>query len=412
MPAFDSNTFLRVGRNRTVQALLGAALLAYLAYHLTRYRLADVWPLTPRGDASIIFDAAIGIFARSAYSDGIFPYSPSGVVMFRALSLVGPALFMAAWYGLMVAGLIVSVRAALAQECSEVRAAWPLIAAVAMVIAESPIRWDLRNANSNLIYLGLVMAGYALARRSPFLAGTLTAMSVSLKLYSGLLMGWLLVNGPRRMFYASVVASAALWVAVPVALFGIEGTFGLYAGWLQQVRLIADPSYHSELLAQESATPIVTLHRAIVNVTGEPFQSSLALTLLWLLRATWVALLLWYAWRCRHTLAATIPSRAALADWTVLMLAPLPFSPWLEPYHAIPVLVGAVLCITISMDRTVDRLDRLAACVAMATPVLFLTIIRVPFSVRGLGVFAQLLVMTAMLGLLRPKLARKPAGPT
>ena len=410
-PWLDPDALLRAGRNRAVQALIGAGFLIYLLYHLTRFRVADVWPIVPRGDAVIVFDAAVGIFSRSAYPDGIFPYSPSAVVMFRALSLAGPTVFMVAWYVLMVGGLIVAVRAALTQERSEVRAAWPLIGAMAVALADSPIRWDLRNLNSNLIYLGLVMAGYALARRQPLIAGTLTAMSLSLKLYSGLLIAWLFVNGPRRMLYAAVAATAVLWVVIPIAMFGVDGTIALYSGWLRQVQRIADPSYHAELVAQGSYAPIITLHRAIVNLTGQTFQSPLSIALLWLLRGIWIALLLWYVWRCRNNLAALLPSRAALADWTVLMLAPLPFSPWLEPYHTIPLLIGLVLCIAIAVDRSAEHRDRWAALAAIATPLLFLVVIRVPFSVRGLAVFAQFAVMAAILGLLRPRLARAPTEP-
>ena len=120
-----------------------------------------------------------------------------------------------------------------------------------MILASSPISWDLRNANSNLVYLGLVMAGYGLAGRRPALAGVLVGLSVSLKLYSGLLMAWLMVNGPRRMFYAGAAAMAVLWIVLPVAFFGIEGTVRLYAGWRDQVAHIADLSYHASLMAEQ-----------------------------------------------------------------------------------------------------------------------------------------------------------------
>jgi hypothetical protein len=93
------------------------------------------------------------------------------------------------------------------------------------------------------------------------------------------------------------------------------------------------------------------------------------------------------------------------------MLAPLPFSPWLEPYHTIPLLIGLVLCIAIAVDRSAEHRDRWAALAAIATPLLFLVVIRVPFSVRGLAVFAQFAVMAAILGLLRPRLARAPTEP-
>jgi hypothetical protein len=162
------------------------------------------------------------------------------------------------------------------------------------------------------------------------------------------------------------------------------------------------------MMAQGSPVPIITLHKAMVSLTGESFQSARVHGLVWASRAIWISALAWYAWRCRHHIVAAVPSRAALADWTVLLLAPLPFSPWLEPYHAIPLLVGAVLCIAITLDQDIERRDRLAALAALGVMVLFLAI-RVPFAIRGLGLLAQFLILTAALGVLRPRLAREPA---
>ena len=252
------------------------------------------------------------------------------------------------------------------------------------------------------------MAGYALAGRMPRWAGTLVGVSISLKLYSGLLLGWLFVNGPRRTLYAGLAAVIVLWIVLPIVFFGFDGTIQLYIGWRKQVEHIGDLAFHASMAAQGSQVPIVTLHKAIVNLTGESFQSPRVAALVWALRAIWVAALAWYAWRCRHNLLAGVPSRAALADWTVLLIAPLPFSPWLEPYHAIPLLIGAVLLIAIALDEQVERRDRLAALAPLLVMALFL-VIRVPFPIRGLGMLAQFLVLTVALGLLRPRLARSPA---
>ena len=408
MPAHFIDVLLHAGRNRAVQASIGAAFVLYLLYHLTRFHFAQMWPIALVGDAAILFEASRDVFARAAYPDGTFPYSPSAVILFRTLGLAGPSIFMLVWYALMAAGLVVSVRAALTQERTEIRAAWPLIGVIAVIVAGSPISWDLRNANSNLVYLGLVMAGYGLAGRRPALAGVLVGLSVSLKLYSGLLMAWLLVNGPRRMFYAGAIAMLVLWIVLPLALFGVDGTVRLYAGWRQQVLQIADLSYHATLAAtRDTGPPLVTLHKAIVNLTGASFHSALSHAWLWVLRATWIAALLWYAWRCRHCLFAAAPSRAALADWTVLLIAPLPFSPWLEPYHAIPLLVGAVLCSAVALDKHVGRRDRMVALAALAGLTLFIAV-RVPFAIRGLQILAQFLILTVALGLLRPRLSRSP----
>ena len=401
------NMMLRIGRHPAAHAVIGALFVLYLVYHLTRFQLTQMWPIVLVGDAAILFEVSKDIFARSAYPDTTFPYSPSAVLVFRALGAAGPTVFMIGWYVLMAVGLAVSVRAALVQERAEIRAAWPLIGAIAVILAGSPIAWDLRNANSNLIYLALVMAGYALAGRRPALAGTLVGLSISLKLYSGLLLGWLFVNGPRRMFYASAIAAVLLWIVLPLLVFGFDSTVQLYLGWKRQVEHIGDLTYHAALVAEASQTPIITLHKAMVYLTGESFQSGRVHVLVWVLRTLWIAALLWYAWRCRSCLLVAAPSRAALADWIVLLIAPLPFSPWLEPYHAIPLLVAAVVLTAIALDDQVERRDRLAAVTAITVLVVFL-LVRVPFAVRGVQVLTQFLVITAVLGWLRPRLPRSP----
>src|SRR5262249_8842458 len=105
---------IELGRSRSVTAMAGCSFAFYLAYHMLRLRLPVVWPPALRGDAWIIFDQARNIFDHAAYpSDSIFPYSPSAVLIFRGLSMGGPAIFMAVWYVLMVAGLVLATRASL-----------------------------------------------------------------------------------------------------------------------------------------------------------------------------------------------------------------------------------------------------------------------------------------------------------
>jgi hypothetical protein len=404
MPHFGGRNFRKAGGKPIVAVAVVCGLVFYLAYHLTRFQWSRVWPLAPRGDSSIIFYEARSIFEQAAYpTDGIFPYSPSAVLIFRGLGIGGPAAFMAAWYFLMAAGLVLTMRAGVAQERHDVQAAWPLIGAAAVLCADSPISWDLRNTNSNLIYLGLIMAGYGLIGRLPMLAGALIGLSVSFKLYSGLLLLWLFVNGPRRAVGAALITVLILWVVLPAILFGEAGTLALYAGWKEQLRMISDPLVHASFMTKNTGPPLVTLERAIVNFTGGAVGSSATLFWLSAVRSIWVAALLWYLSRCRFAFPVAIPSRAALADWIVLLLAPLPFSPWLEPYHAIPIFVGAVLCVTIVLDDNLARSDRMAALAAMATLLLFI-VFRVPFGYRGFGLGAQFLVLVLCLGYMRPRL--------
>jgi hypothetical protein len=399
--------FVEAGRKPVIAALSGCGIALYLAYHLTRFQVSAVWPLAPRWDASIVFDQAHAIFERAAYpSSAIFPYPPSAILIFYGLCLGGPAVFMTAWYFLMAAGLIVCLRASLVQERNETRAAWLLVGLVSILIADSPIAWDLRNANSNLICIGLVMAGYALVGRLPVLAGILVALAFSIKLYSGLLLVYLFFNGPRRATAAAAATVFILWVGLPVGLFGTDGALKLYSGWSDQVRTIGDPSLHASLATRAGGPPIVSLQKAVVNLTGAEFGSGTTRTWLLAIQSLWLAALLVYAWRCRGTFCVPIPSRAALADWVVIMLAPLPFSPWLEPYHAVPVLVAVLLCVAVALDDHQLQSDRMIVLAAVAA-LLFFIVVKVPFGFRGFGLVAQFFALVLALAYLRPRLAKQ-----
>ena len=84
------------------------------------------------------------------------------------------------------------------------------------------------------------------------------------------------------------------------------------------------------------------------------------------------------------------------------MLTPLPFSPWLEPYHAVPLLVGALLCAVIALDEGQVRSNRIAAFAAAAMLLLFI-VFKIPFGIRGFGLAAQFLILVLALGYLRPR---------
>jgi Glycosyltransferase family 87 len=276
------------------------------------------------------------------------------------------------------------------------------------VFVDSPVSWDLRNANSNLVYLGVTLGAYGMLRRRPWLAGALVGLSISLKLYSGLLLVWLLVHGPRRALYAAAITIVLLWLLLPMALFGVDGTIRMYNGWHEQLKIISDPSIYSVLAAQGHGPPLVTLRRAAITLSGAGADAATTRSLLILLWAIWLAALLWYAGRavigCERVAA---PSRAALADWTILMLAPLPFSPWLEPYHAVPLVPATILCLAMALDERLASRDRSIPLIALSV-LLAIHLVGVPFQIRGLGLLAQFLVPVIAFGLLRPRLDRLP----
>jgi len=418
----DTKTFLRPGAQPAVVTVLAVTLAGYFAYHAARFRLAGVWPLAPIGDASILFEEGRRVFELGDYpgrvetwrTSGVFPYPPSAVLMFRWLGAAGPGLFMGAWFAAMAAGLVTTLRASLAAERSDMRAAWLLIGAIALIVADGPVSWDLRNANSNLVCLGAILGAYAVMARHPVLAGALLALSIALKPYGGLVLVWLPLCGPRRGFLACVGTLLLLTVAWPVLTWGGEGAVRVYLGWLEQLKIIADPQIHIALAAALSGAPLVSLGEAAMALTGEDVLSPATRAVVGAMWTIWIAAIVWYSRRAVRSYPTSVPSRAALADWTVLLLAPLPFSPWLEPYHAVPMVPGAILCVVIALDDGVSAADRRIAAAALLA--LGLTrMAELPFAMRGIVLLTQFLVVTVGLGLLRPRLsanaAREPEAP-
>ena len=135
-----------------------------------------------------MFDNARLVFEHADYPalwlalgnmDALFPYPPSAILMFRVLA-VSPTVFAVAWLALTIAGFFLLFRMSVVHERAALKALWPLLAAGALLVGGGPVEWDLRNANCNLIYLGLIVVGDGLLDRKPRLAGTLIGFAVSL----------------------------------------------------------------------------------------------------------------------------------------------------------------------------------------------------------------------------------------
>jgi hypothetical protein len=168
----------------------------------------------------------------------------------------------------MAAGVFIVLRMNVVQERAELQVLWPVIGTLALIAASSPLDMDLRFASNNAIYLGLVLAGYGLLDRRPLLAGVLVGLSISLKLYSGLIILWLVLHDPRRATYAGVATVVMLWLVLPIALFGADGALKLYAGWREQLRIMTDSwVYYAQ--AQGFGLPITTLRTAAIRLTGQ-----------------------------------------------------------------------------------------------------------------------------------------------
>jgi len=413
---FDSIDLGEIVRNSDrpiVKLFLTGGLVFYFTYHLTGFHLFQIWPPVPSHDAAIQFERAREIFAHGSYASppqtsvyNAWPYPPSAVLLFRGLEILGPGPFMVVWIALMIGGLLVTFRASVAGEEGDLRAAWLLLGAASLVFVDSSVSWDLRKANGNLVYLGLCLAGYGSLRQHRWFAGAMVGLSMCLKLYSALLLLWLMVRGPRRALYSATITILLLWLLLPLAIFRVDGVIRMYHGWYEQLKIVNDPAIYTVLAARGHGPPLVTLRRAAMTLTGTGATEAATRTVLLLLWASWLIALLWYMRRTFAGERAEAPSRSALADWTILMLAPLPFSPWLEPYHAVPVVPAAILCLETAFDGRVETQLRSIPLVALSA-LLAMRLIFLPFGIRALGLLAQFIVLVIALGLLRPHFDRR-----
>ena len=405
---------LQTGAHPGVRAALWVGFVFYFFYHAARF-FGRSWPLKMEKDAEQIYRLSTWIAEHGDYPARlwldnlliVFPYPPPTPLMFAALGAAGPHCFLAIWITLIAAAFFWSIKVCFLSEPAEIRRGWLLIGMAGLLVAGSAVSWDLRYGNSNLIWLGAVLLGYAHVRKRPMLAGFCVGVSVALKLYSGLLIGWLLLYRPKAAVIA-IAVTVCLWVLLPVASFGPAGTVKLYDGWLEQLRIVS--GYWVYETVPESGQVVTTVRRAAIVITG---AGPAAASTEWLVRslfAAWTALILWYGWRAWRAGTNATRSRAMLGDWIVLLLFPLPFSPWLEPYHAVPMLPAAVLLVAVALDQNVSARGRSVAAFALAG-VSLLRVFFDPILLRGLSMLAQFAFVVAALALLRRELVQQTVEP-
>jgi glycosyl transferase family 87 len=412
---FDPGGIIRVLRHPAVRFAVAAGLALYFAYHLTGFKPARMGLMEPSVDTLIEFSRGREIFATGVYPrqlsagdfNAAFPFPPPTVVLFDFFGMFGIRAFMALWIIFATGGLLITFRASVASGDQDVQAAWLALGAIALVFCDSSVAWDLRLGNCNLFYMGMIFAAYSLLRPHPRWAGVLLALSFSLKLYSGLLFVWLFFKGPKAALFAAVISVVAMWLLLPVCLFGVGRTVSLYAGWREQVRMIGGLGVYPYIAAQRYGPPLVTLRRALMIISGAQPDAAITRVLLGILWAIWAGALLWYGARALGGGRVVTPSRAALADWTILMLAPLPFSPWLEPYHMVPLVPATILCLLVALDRSARDCDRFAIA-AVLFVLLAMRAVPVPLPIRGLELLAQFLLLLIAFGLIRLRLATRP----
>jgi hypothetical protein len=262
---------------------------------------------------------------------------------------------------------------------------WAAVVLVGYIPAAYFTQWDLRSQNCNLFFLATLLCGlYALDRRRPAKAGFWIALSFSLKLFSLLVIPYLLWTGRRRAFAWTLTFLTAFWLCLPGAVLGRQSCLDAYAEWFSRIQRSA--SYPMDV-----PHPIlISLQRSAAWLAAD--DARLGALIFNAIRGAWLAIGIAAAAAARRRRASNPAS--LLADAGVLVLSPVAVSPYLEPYHAVAFVIPALLLVCAAADSNESkRLRWLAAllCVSMTA------VLSIPqeWELRGLGVNARLFLGVA-----------------
>lgn len=337
-------------------------------------------------DYQIFYDASRAIAQTNVYPDK-HAYPPSAIALHYLLALIPFAWSAAVFMALTILATMACWWLLLRFFPGGDRLGWLVLVLPAYKLSQHYIQWDLKSQNCNMIFCVSVLAGvYCLHRERPSAAGFWLALSFSLKLFSVLLIPYLLWRGNVRAFAWLLAFVALLWFALPLGVFGGTGLIATYREWLRTLHDVGTTR-------TDLAHPIlISLH----NAAHRLFQGD-DTAVAWLVNGFWAAWLVVgvgaavaaFRWR-----AAGTDAYGLLAYVGLLLLGPIAVSPYLEPYHPVPFIIPAFLLAEAATDRRQNARLRIFAAV-MFCAVFLLRPAIAPFAYRALPVNLALLLATA-----------------
>lgn len=381
-------------------ALLG--LCGWLGYDVLGKSVfgAAPWPGS-LVDYAIIYEQSRRIVETGTYPP-VHPYPPSAVLLHYAAAQFPYPVSAALWMVLTTSAAVGCCWALVRMlDLRRVRG-WAVLVLLAYASASYFIQWDLRAQNCNLIFLAaLLLALLGLYGGRPRAAGFWLALSVSLKLFSILLIPYLFWTGRRSAFAWTLAFLAAFWLLLPAAVLGVGGSWNVYGQWSERL-------WHAANSGADATHPIlISLSRSAAWLApGDPIGAKLiinAIRLLWLAvcSAAWA--------RSRLHREARDDAFGLLADAGALTLAPIAVSPYLEPYHAVGFLIPALLLLYAAADGKQPARLRLLAAIIFGLSSL-MEWVPAGWELRGLVVNLKLLVGVGGVSLIAWQRPVAPAG--
>jgi hypothetical protein len=311
-----------------------------------------------------------------------YAYPPAYVVLMLGWLKLGSLAF-PAWIALGIASLLAIVVVGARATGLAARPGGIAVAALSMLVVSYAVGWDLKSRNVNLAYLLAILLALWLGARRPALAGLLLSLSVAIKLYSVLFLPWL-VWKRRWAWLGWTLAGIALWfVVLPLLVFGPAETVLLTKAWWIALGPAGEPAYQAIFPGY-----LISLHKTLASLLALPPTDAGVIAATRALQLAWLALIAWMLWRCPLD---------DVASGALLVLAPLPLGPVLQPHHAAVLLLPAVVLLAIAADEITSRTRRIA-CAATLVACFVLTQTGPAGTWRGVGILLAALVLALAVG--------------
>ncbi len=170
-----------------------------------------------------------------------FKYLPAFAVLAIPVGLASLETAEAIWFSVSVAALVVLLRISLRLLPERRKPGWVLVAASIVVLGKFYAH-ELELGQVNLLFAAVATGAIlALRMQREVLAGVLVALAIVLKPYGVLLVPWLVARWRPRAILA-VGAGTVAALALPVALYGLDGTIALHRDWLRTVIATTEPN--------------------------------------------------------------------------------------------------------------------------------------------------------------------------
>lgn len=369
----------------TLRVVNGLALVALVVWIGVDLLGKNVFGDRPWPDAVIdyrlIYDYSHHLLETHRYPP-VFPHPPAAALIQSATTQFSYPVSAAIWVALTGCVAIASYVVLLRMLRRDGRPHSWLIALMAHAAGAYFLQWELRSLNCNLIFLcSLILAVASLRNARSFWTGFWFAISISLKLYPILALPYLFWTRERRALAWTLGWLSLFWIALPVAVFG-QDTVVVYSDWIEQITRAIDPLNHAP-------HPIlISLQSAASWLSGG--NAALTTAIVWSVRSAWLLAIASVFLSSRRR---TIPADSArlLSDIALLTLAPIAVSPYLEPYHAVPFVIPAIVLAATAADPSLPKRSRIAAGVFFAFSAAIVPSLG-PWAGRGLIVNAKLFV--------------------